>query len=230
MIVIFDIDGTLCRTSHVDDDCWCRAASEVLGVDGMTTDWGAYPHSTDEAIACALIEEHLGAEADRALLDRLRDRFVELLYRTHAESPNLFQPTPGAGALIEHLRSFGVHLAIATGGWKRSALFKLQSAGLPVDGVPAAFADDAHPREDIITIARQLAADAAGIGVGELGDVVYVGDGLWDLRASKRLGIGFVGIADGERARDLAAAGAKRVLVDFVDTKRFMDALDAGGA
>ena len=38
MLVIFDIDGTLCQTSRVDDTCWCRAAREILDIESMTTE------------------------------------------------------------------------------------------------------------------------------------------------------------------------------------------------
>jgi len=227
MIIIFDIDGTLCRTSGVDDDCWRRAASDVLGVKEMTTDWGAYPHSTDEAIGCELIRRRFGSEADPDLLGHLRDRFVELLLEARAGSPDLFRPTPGAAELLRRLQGMGRHVAIATGGWRRSALLKLKTSGIPHDGLPAAFADDAHPRETIIRIARQRAADAVGLSADSLGAGVYVGDGLWDLRASGVLGMGFVGIAEGSRARALEAAGARTVMSDFLDSDRFVAALEA---
>ena len=226
MIVIFDIDGTLCQTSQVDDECWSEMVREVLGVDSISTDWGDYPHSTDEAIACALIQEHKGVEPGRDLLDRMRDRFVALLEATYDENPELFFQTPGAGELLSSLEEAGVHIAIATGGWRPSALFKLQKAGLGAHNPPAAFACDAHPREEIISTALQRAAAAAGCDQEKLGRVVYVGDGLWDLRAARSMGIGFVGLAKGDRARQLREGGAVVVLPDFSDILSFMAALD----
>ena len=225
MIVIFDIDGTLCRTSGVDDSCWCRAAREVLGVESMSTDWGAYPHSTDEAIACALIREHRDEEPSRELLDRLRDRFMHLLEATHERDPDQFQATPGASALIQRLRARGIHVAVATGGWRCSALFKLDCAGISHHELPAAFADDAHPREEIISTAMKRAAAAAGGDLDSLGAAVYVGDGCWDVRAARGLGIGFLGVATGNRADQLLAEGAPRVFSDFSDHDSFITAI-----
>lgn len=227
MIVIFDIDGTLCRTSDVDDTCWCRAASEILGVGAMSTDWGDYPHSTDESIACALIREHRNEEPSRKLLDRLRDRFFELLEETRISDPGQFQATPGATVLMDLLRNRGVHLAVATGGWRCSAQFKLDCAGIPHHDLPAAFADDAHPRERIITIAMERAAATAGIQLQSLGTAVYVGDGPWDVRAARGLGIEFIGVATGERAIQLREQGALRVFPDFTDQESFLEALVA---
>jgi phosphoglycolate phosphatase-like HAD superfamily hydrolase len=225
MLVIFDIDGTLCRTSGVDDSCWTRAAQEVLEIESMTTDWGAYPHSTDEAIACALIRRHHGTEPSRSVLDRLRDHFVALLEAVQSDDPGHFRETPGAARLIRHLQESGHQVAIATGGWRRSARFKLDCAGIPHDGLGAAFADDAHPREEIIRIATERAASRSGMEVEALGRRIYVGDGLWDLKAAGRLGIGFLGIADGDRANLLREAGAPRVLPDFSDLDEVMGAL-----
>ena len=78
MMVVFDIDGTLCRTSQVDDDCWSRMACEVLGLESISTDWSDYPHSTDGAIAEALVREHLGHDPDPTIIAGMQDRFVEL--------------------------------------------------------------------------------------------------------------------------------------------------------
>lgn len=227
MIVIFDIDGTLCHTSGVDDSCWCRAAEEILGVGSMSTDWGVYPHSTDESIACALIREHLKEEPTRELLDRLRDRFLELLEETRASDPDQFQSTPGAAELIEALKERGIHVAVATGGWRCSACLKLECAGIPTHDLPAAFADDAHPRERIITIAMERAAARLEIEPESLGNAVYVGDGCWDVRAARALDIGFLGVATGNRAAMLREEGATRVFPDFTDQKAFFEALTA---
>lgn len=226
MIVVFDIDGTLCRTSHVDDTCWCEMAQEVLGVDSMTTDWGAYPHSTDEAIASALIREHLKVEPSRELLDRMRDRFVELLGEAHAGDPDLFRETPGAANILRHLRDRGIHVAIATGGWTPGARFKLQQAGLECDAIPAAFSCDAHPREEIISIAIDRAATVLNVDRAALGRAIYVGDGVWDLIAARSLGIGFLGIASGERSERLREGGAAEVMQDFSDIEAVMRALE----
>lgn len=43
----------------------------------------------------------------------------------------------------------------------------------------------------------------------------YVGDGIWDYRASRELGWDFVGIAEGQRAHALRHAGARQVYCNF---------------
>jgi len=228
MMVVFDIDGTLCRTSQVDDDCWSRMACEVLGLESISTDWSDYPHSTDGAIAEALVREHLGHDPDPTIIAGMQDRFVELLHEAHDEDPDLFQETPGAGVILEYLSDRGVDIAIATGGWTRSARFKLRKAGLDRDDVAAAFACDAHPREAIIAKAIERACQQCAMSPPPAKDVTYVGDGVWDLRAANRMGIGFIGIASGERARDLLEAGATTVFPDFNDPDALYSALSPG--
>jgi len=60
---------------------------------------------------------------------------------------------------------------------------------------------------------------------GDFGSAVYVGDGVWDARASRRLGIPFIGVAtDGQAAR-LTAEGAARVFTDYSDTDLFLSSV-----
>jgi phosphoglycolate phosphatase-like HAD superfamily hydrolase len=61
-------------------------------------------------------------------------------------------------------------------------------------------------RADII---RAAVAEAGG----SLDEAVYIGDGLWDLRACERLGIPFIGV--GHRKERLRKAGAMHVLDDL---------------
>lgn len=219
-LAIFDVDGTLLRTSGVDDECYIQAMDEVFGIRGMSTDWGSYSHSTDGAILADLIRQRLGREPTASDAATHRSRFVELLQAVAAKSPERFAQTPGASAAMQSLRERGWTTAIATGGWRASALLKLERGGLDVTGTAAAFADDALPREAIILHA------AARATVGPEPRVVYIGDGLWDLRAANRLAIGFVGIASGERAEALRAAGAVDVLADFSNGEAFLRALE----
>jgi len=66
-----------------------------------------------------------------------------------------------------------------------------------------ATSSDAPRRSDIIRLAAQRAGRS-------LSDVVYVGDGVWDLKASGDLGIGFIGT--GSRLNRLKEAGAEHMI------------------
>jgi len=222
-LAVFDVDGTLTRTSQVDDACFMEAIRLEWGINGVSMDWGAYEHSTDNAIATEISRVHRGRDATEGELSTLRDRFAGLVREQAATAPALFERVGGVREMLAALPGHGWHRAIATGGWTPSAKLKLAQAAVPFHGIPAAFACDARPREEIIRIATERAErDAAK----RFERVVYVGDGVWDARAARRLGIGFVGIAAGERAERLRESGAATVLPDFGDLAAFIAALD----
>jgi phosphoglycolate phosphatase-like HAD superfamily hydrolase len=51
---------------------------------------------------------------------------------------------------------------------------------------------------------------------------VYVGDGVWDARACRSVGIPFIGIGTGSRVTRLSAEGAVCVFSDFSDVDIFL--------
>lgn len=222
-LVIFDVDGTLSRTSRVDDECWAESARAVLGVEHMSTDWSAYTHSTDEAIADDLVRDRTDLPRTRETVHRVRDDFARRIRAALAADPGLFTPVPGSPSVFALLAGAGWASAIATGGWRETACLKMDAAGVPHEGVPAAHADDAHPRERIVEIAAGRARELHG---HEFPRHVYVGDGVWDVRAARNLGIGFIGIADGSRAEALVREGARVVLPDYADGEAFLSAVE----
>jgi phosphoglycolate phosphatase-like HAD superfamily hydrolase len=247
-LAVFDLDGTLLQTSGVDDECYAQAVEELFGIRGMSTDWGAYSDSTDAGILDDLLRLHRGRAMSDA--DRLAQqaRFVELLAAQALAAPHRFAQTAGAATMLGSLPAMGWTHALATGGWKRSALLKLEVAGLDLNGAAAAFADDDRSREGIILKAVERAMElltapadegslpgpsgraqaARGNAKGAADPrVVYVGDGVWDIRAARRLGIGFVGVARGARAESLRVEGAPVVIDDFRDVQEVLRLLDA---
>ena len=105
-----------------------------------------------------------------------------------------------------------VRAGIATGGWGHSARLKLRLSGLEQFGLPLASSDDAVRRADIMQIAAQRT-----LGRRQTGETVftYVGDGAWDVHASRELNWEFIGIASGPRAEQLRRAGATLIRENF---------------
>lgn len=98
--------------------------------------------------------------------------------------------------------------------------------GGPVGGrLPWANADDALDRVDILRTAIGRAEQHYGQDTFE--QVVYVGDGVWDVRAAKALGIGFLGLATDKKAGRLVEEGASCVLPDLSDAVRVVECLEA---
>jgi phosphoglycolate phosphatase-like HAD superfamily hydrolase len=225
-LAIFDIDGTLTESVAVDELCFVQAFRDVLGIGSINTNWLDYAFPTDSGLTLEICRQHLGRDPVGAEVRRLQARFAELLCAAVAGAGQPIREIPGAAAL---LHSLGAHcrwrVAIATGGWSVSARFKLASAGLPVDGFPWATGDDAWDRVDILRTAIRRAREHYGQDAFER--VVYVGDGVWDVRAAKALGIGFLGLATGTKAVRLLEEGASCVLPDLSDPVRLVECLEA---
>lgn len=220
-LVLFDLDGTLTDTTGVDDACFAQAISEVAGVAGFSTDWSGYAEATDEGLTHEICrrapsEGGLGRSPTDAEVCGIRARFVELLARSAAEEPGRFRPVAGADRLVGRLDA-EVAVGIATGAWRESAMIKLRAAGMAgLAEIPGAFADRGlAERARIVSVAAARAAARAGVSAFD--GAVYVGDGPWDVRAARDLGMGFVGVGTGRTRERLLAAGATVVLPDFAD-------------
>ena len=215
-LAIFDIDGTLTETDHVDDICFVQALADAHGITGVSTDWAGYPHTTDSAILSYVFQEHLNRPPERVELQKFKTCFVSLLENYRATDSSLFVEITGAAAMLRRLnRESEWRVAIASGGWGISATLKLRVAGIDVNEFPAAFADDGFSREEILGAA--VLKSQQRYQQSHFDRVVSVGDGLWDVRTARNLNFAFLGIARGSRQEKLKHAGATHVLQDFSD-------------
>jgi len=220
-LVMFDIDGTLTETMKVDEECFVRSFKAVFGFADINTDWSHYPRTTDSGIFQDVFTSRIGRSPTAQETSQFRQHFIQSLADAASLSP--FTPVAGADRLLSRLAQGGSHrVSLATGGWRDSARLKMASAGMCFDVYPAASADDALDRESIMRLSRQRAAERYG---ESFACTVYVGDGVWDARACRSVGIPFIGIATGSRATRLSAEGAVCVFSDYSDTDLFLSSV-----
>jgi phosphoglycolate phosphatase-like HAD superfamily hydrolase len=223
-LAVFDLDGTLTQTNAVDDICFILAFADA-GIDDLNDDWSEYQNITDSGVTHEAFLNRMGRTPTAEEVLRIVDRFVELLREHYASDAGRFRQTPGAASFLLNLqKSSQWRVAIATGCWSRSAQFKIEAAGLPINGCPAGFAEDGRSREAIVQAAIRRAADRYAENGFE--KIVSIGDAVWDIRTAHRLQLPFVGIGDGEGAETLRRQGASHVVPDFVDEARCIRALD----
>ena len=223
-LAIFDIDGTLIDSMGLDDSAYARALADTFGLADVSSDWDSYTQVTDSGIAHEVCERHRGRAPHCDELAVLRGRFLELLEEDVREAGYVVPPIAGVAASTKRLHAEGWAICLASGGWRKSALAKLRWAGLDVSQWPAAFADDALAREEITRVAITRATEAYGCSHFER--VVYIGDGTWDVRSCRSIGLPFVGIGSGSQAQELKRLGASYVLADFRDYAKLRTALD----
>jgi phosphoglycolate phosphatase-like HAD superfamily hydrolase len=219
-LIIFDVDGTLTDTMAVDARCFLRTFVEVCDFAGVDPDWSRYKNATDAGIFREIFVSRNGRPPSEIETTRFRDHLVRLFRCAAGEAR--FAAIAGAPQLLARLdQSLQYNVALATGCWRESARVKMASAGMDYDVYPSASADDAPDRESIV----QLVVERAAVRYGGLEDSVYVGDGVWDARACRALGIPFIGIGRAGQADKLLEEGAVRVFADLADSELFFRVL-----
>jgi phosphoglycolate phosphatase-like HAD superfamily hydrolase len=205
VLLIFDIDGTLCDTQEVEGRCYAKAIETVTGKSLATLDWTRY----EEPTSTFIVRDLLGSEPAAAKMERgIESEFVRLLREEQPRFPGDFAPISGALEFVSRLRAEGYPIAIATGCFSSSARFKLSCCGLDLATFPHATSSNAPRRRDIIP----LAATRAGFTISS---VVYFGDAPWDVRVCAHLGIPLIGI--GRRHGELRKLGVKHSFRDYTD-------------
>jgi len=212
-VFILDLDGTLIPSAEIDNECFWRAVFESLGERDHLPDLHQFKHVTDSGILDEWCVMELGRLPRVEETRQIKQRFGELLESAFRLHPGHFSPLPGVDewldAAVNHDQ---VYVGIATGGWEHSAQLKLRLSGLNRFGLPLASSDDATSRPEIMRIAVHR---TLGYQADEQADFTYVGDGAWDLKASRELGWKFIGIASGKRANQLRLAGADQIIQNF---------------
>lgn len=183
--IIFDIDGTLLESMAVDNELYFSAVTEVLGPVSIRK-LGDYDHVTDSGVLAQILDDN-GYSASSDITASVKAIFFEGL-RRHIENVGSFPVIDGALRFVESARqSDDNRVAIATGGWRQSALLKLESAGFDIDGIPLLTSDDSSSRVGIMRSALKELGD-------DVESVTYFGDAEWDRRACKDLGWNFVAV------------------------------------
>lgn len=182
--LIFDLDGTLVKSSAFDDACYQQALREVLGHSNFNSNWETYEHVTDTGLLHELLL-NLGVDEPKPIIRQVRDVFGEKI-KHYLDSGGDCIPVPGALETISKLLASGFKVGIATGGWGHAARMKLRHAGFD-EPVFLSSSDDAMDRPGIMShCCERLGGDPSR--------AVYFGDASWDVKATKTLGWRFVGV------------------------------------
>ena len=217
-LVMFDIDGTLTDTYVSDENEFVHAIQEVLDISRINTDWASYRQVTSEGVLNEIARTRLGRPVTSDESRAVQRRLVELLRGVKIAE------IPGAAAFLRRLPNLGYAVALASGDWELSARHKLAAASIPADGLPAAFCNSAHARTDIMQ--HSLRRSLRHYRCDGFEQIVYVGDGSWDVHAARELGWGFVGIASGKKALRLSALGGRHVFPDYRKSEAILSVLD----
>lgn len=203
-LILFDIDGTLIRSSGAGRATIAYAMEKVFGTAGSLE---SYPFAgkTDSRIIRDLLEE-AGVPASDI------DNEIETVYDLMAlKGRSLFvqngiRACPGVPELLAALRSNGeVLLGLLTGNISQTAPLKLAAAGIDPAGFQVgAYGSDANERNDLPEIAWERAAGITGQGFDGRHTVI-VGDTPADITCAKASGSMSVAVATGHHSADILA-------------------------
>lgn len=192
-LIIFDIDGTLTQTTEVDANSFIKAVKTVLQIEEINSNWAEYQYSTDSGVLNEIYEFLFKRKPSEQEVQTIQNCFVEYLKQAWLQNHSFFAPIPGAQEIFAKINNL-THwrIGIATGTWKQSALFKLNSATIPHEQLSKSYADDHVERTEIIkkTVQQALVMHQ----VHQYERLIYVGDKDWDYRAAKALNMEFIGV------------------------------------
>ncbi|ROS78109.1 HAD superfamily hydrolase (TIGR01509 family) [Curtobacterium sp. PhB130] len=199
--VLFDIDGTLVDSNYAHVDAWWRAFRAI----GASVDaWRI--HRAIGMDSSRLLEELLPDASDDE-----RDTAKQHHTAYYAEHMPFLRPLPGARDLLEAVASRGHAVVLATSA-PASELERLREVLDVEQWITAVTSsedvDEAKPAPGIM----QVALDKVGV---EPSRAVMVGDAMWDVEASSKVGIPCVSVMTGGIGGDeLREAGAAAVYDD----------------
>jgi len=225
-VCVFDLDGTLghLRGGEAEDGNFVAAIHETLGAIEVDSNWDAYAHVSDYGVVDELFRRHRDRPPTRDEHQAVCSAYLRRVRAAVERGETRFELINGSAEAVRNLRAeHGWEVALATGGWRRTALYKLELGGIDMNGRAQAFAEDGPSRATIMQTALNRSRSANGRAFAR---VVYVGDAAWDVRTCTHLAWPFVGIGDGERGERLRKLGASHVLPDMSDLAAFVTALD----
>lgn len=220
-LVIFDIDGTLLDSNKVDQISYIQSVEEELGID-IGTSWQNYKNITDSGVFTEIFEKKFSKKPTKEDIEKHENTILKLLNETCAKNRNSLKEISGAKKLIKKLGSDSEwHIGIATGAYRKVALFKLDKLNIGENSFPLVTSSEFISREEIIRNCIKISKKWYNRKNFER--TVSIGDAIWDIIAASKLNIPFIGI---DKRGKLNKFSNCLILKNFDNYKLFLEYLD----
>lgn len=201
-IVVFDIDGTLTDSVGIHQEAFLEAM-ESFEFPALRTDWTTYRHHSDRGIF-----EEAWAEAGFggiAPVELLEERLLPLFEAAVARRPiPEIKEIDGAADMLSGLARTKWAVGFATGSLAGPTMAKLEALGIDASAEVVVTASEFADRDDIVGAAISRVGVRHGLDTSV--PIISVGDGLWDLKTARALGLRFLGIGAGAKGKALREA------------------------
>ena len=185
-LIIFDIDGTLIDSVSNYHEVIIKAMN-ALGISSIDSNFNALKHHTDSYALKYNYENFFNKELPLSLLNDFELKIVEYL---KLDTKTI--AIKGSAEVLNQLCMRGYAIAFATGSLQKSAVFKMNSAGLDMNIEVLATSQTSFSREGFILEAIDKAKSI--YNVSDFDKIVSIGDGIWDLKTAQNLKLNFIGI------------------------------------
>lgn len=217
-LIVFDIDGTITATVEVDDSCFGKTLADLYGRELGEANWNEFQHATDLGVCRQVFEEEFKRQPTVEEICSIKNHFLGLLQEQSEIDSSKFLEVSGSVAFYAFLREKGYPVAIATGGWRETAIFKLEKVGLEIEEIPFANSNHHYSRSEITKLAIDKARQN---NESDFKRIICFGDGKWDFLTCHELGIEFIGV-DFYETGILKELGAENVITDFTDRESLL--------
>jgi phosphoglycolate phosphatase len=227
MLILFDIDMTLVRTSGAGIEALEAAGTELFGAEmpaglggRFRADSIAYGGRIDPVIFAELVAVN-GLDPTPERVGALRDGYAR---RLPALLPGRAEAMAGAIDVVGAVGEAGAMLGVLTGNIELTGTAKLEAAGFDRSVFEVCVWGDDSPhdpptRDHLPPIALDRHAVLAGERLNA-DRAVVVGDTVHDVACAKAHGLRCLGVATGKHGADvLRESGADRVVPDLTDVE-----------
>lgn len=219
VLFLFDVDDTLTSCGSVGSKCFANAFEKLYDIKDLSIDWTSYRHVTDWGLTYAAFQQHLGKKPSQKDLQEVEQTYNDLLHEAYDAGTLDIRPVRGADVFIKSLQDQGHQVRMATGGWSYSAQFKLSQAAIHHHPERIYSANIAWSRASIMEKAIAASKEESGIQ-----QVVYFGDGKWDVETCRQLNVPMVGL-DITGKKQLKALGVQHVYHNYLDAASVIDSV-----
>lgn len=220
MLILFDIDATLIRTSGAGIRAMVAAGQSLFG-ETFSADGIEFAGRLDPLILDDMLARH-GVERSEANLGAIRAEYRVRLERVLQDGVGY--SLPGVQELLGALRGRdGVVLGLLTGNFCETGRMKLAACGIDPDQFGVCAWGDESPlrppaRDHLPPVAMQRFRDRHGRALAP-SEVTIIGDTPHDVRCALAHGCRALGVATGQyQVEALRAAGAHRAVTDLSQT------------
>ncbi|TVZ55883.1 phosphoglycolate phosphatase-like HAD superfamily hydrolase [Lutibacter sp. Hel_I_33_5] len=188
-LIIFDIDDTLTKSENQHLESYVKTMQD-FGITNINKDWKNYKNVTDSYVLKKNFEANFDEKFELSFIPNFEEKMIKnLLGLTKTKE------IAGASNIIDFfLNETNYAICFATGSLLKPAIIKLEQANVNFIPEVVEASNELYTREEIVSSAMEKAKKY--FKVDDFKNIISVGDGIWDLRTAKNLGVHFLGIRD----------------------------------